>query len=270
MAANDAMKGAMASPGPACTDISGGLERTPVSFLNEVDAEQLPYFEYTTRNVPGPGSDEQAFNEVFASCSCRPACSSQCPCVVRSKRARCAATIECSSLCTCGPACPIRDVQHGLRCRLQVFKTQTKGFGVLTMESILRGSYVCSYAGEVISLEVARQRVSKLACCESNYVMVLRENGVVTLVVDPSSVGGVGRFLNHSCEPNLAITPVRAECVVPELALFAKRNISAGEELTYDYSGGCHTSSQRSNTKCACGSKRCFGWLPMDKLVLGF
>lgn len=30
---------------PACTDISGGLERTPVSFLNDVDAEHLPYFE---------------------------------------------------------------------------------------------------------------------------------------------------------------------------------------------------------------------------------
>ncbi|XP_070394391.1 transmembrane protein 43 isoform X5 [Dermacentor albipictus] len=30
---------------PSCTDISGGLERTPVSFLNEVDTERLPYFE---------------------------------------------------------------------------------------------------------------------------------------------------------------------------------------------------------------------------------
>ncbi|XP_077489074.1 transmembrane protein 43 isoform X2 [Amblyomma americanum] len=30
---------------PACDDISGGLERTPVSFLNDVDAEDLPYFE---------------------------------------------------------------------------------------------------------------------------------------------------------------------------------------------------------------------------------
>nr|XP_037280806.1 histone-lysine N-methyltransferase SETMAR-like [Rhipicephalus microplus] len=260
----------MESAGLACTDISGGLERTPVSFLNEVDAGQLPNFEYTTTNVPGPGCDEQAFNEVFASCSCRPVCGSQCPCVVRSKRAGCAAAIECSSLCTCGTACPIRHVQHGLRCRLQVFKTQAKGFGVRTMEFIHRGSYVCPYAGEVISIEVARQRVSKLARCESNYVMVLRENGVVTLVVDPRSVGGVGRFLNHSCEPNLTITPVRAECVVPELALFAKRDISAGEELTYDYSDGSYSSPQRSNTKCACGSKRCFGWLPMDKLVLGF
>lgn len=254
---------------PACADISGGLERTAVSFLNEVDAEHLPDFEYTTTNVPGPGSDEQAFNEVFASCNCQPTCSPQCPCVLRSNRARLAAAIECSSLCSCGPACSNRDVQHGVRCRLQVFKTQGKGFAVRTMEPILRGSYVCSYAGEVISLEVARERVSNLARSEPNYVMVLRENGAVTLVLDPRRVGGVGRFLNHSCEPNLAITPVRTECVVPELAFFAKRDIREGEELTYDYSGGCHSSSQRSSIKCACCSKRCLGWLPMDKLVLG-
>lgn len=30
---------------PACDDISGGLERTPVSFLNDLDGEDLPYFE---------------------------------------------------------------------------------------------------------------------------------------------------------------------------------------------------------------------------------
>lgn len=28
-----------------CNDISGGLERIPVSFINEVDEEELPYFE---------------------------------------------------------------------------------------------------------------------------------------------------------------------------------------------------------------------------------
>ncbi|KAH7937424.1 hypothetical protein HPB49_012122 [Dermacentor silvarum] len=223
--------------------------------------------QYTTTNVPGPGSDEQAFSEVFASCSCQVACGSQCPCVVRSSRASSLAAIECSALCSCGAACPIRDVQHGLRYRLRVCKTREKGFAVRALEPVPRGSFVCSYAGEVVSLEVARQRVSQRDPCEPNYVMVLRENGVVTLVVDPSSVGGVGRFLNHSCEPNLAVMPVRTECVVPELALFAKRDICAGEELSYDYSDG--SASERSCTRCACGAKRCMGWLPRDKQVLG-
>ncbi|KAH9382173.1 hypothetical protein HPB48_010452 [Haemaphysalis longicornis] len=263
---------------PACDDISGGLERTPVSFLNDLDGEDLPYFEYTTANVPGPGSDEQAFSEALCSCDCEAACDARCPCLARSSRARVPGTrhpgcvgfspVECSPLCSCDATCPNRHVQRGLRHRLQVFKTRAKGFGVRALERIPCGSYVCSYAGEVIGLDVARKRVARLdPDRDSNYVMVLREGGVTTLAVDPSGVGGVGRFLNHSCEPNLAMTPVRTECAVPELALFAVRDIGAGEELTYDYSDG---SSTKAGVKpCSCGSARCCGWLPFDADVLG-
>lgn len=248
-----------------CDDISGGLERRPVSFVNELDDQDLPYFEYTPCNVPGPGSEEREFCEAFPGCDCEPECGPLCVCIARSGRALCPA-VECSPLCRCDETCPNRKVQHGICFRLQVFKTTAKGFGVRTLEPIARGSYVCPYAGEAIGLRTARERVRGLDPHEPNYVMALREGGRVALVVDPSRVGGVGRFLNHSCDPNLEMVPVRAQCVVPELCLFARRDVGPGEELTYDYSGG---SNGRGGRPCLCGTPACRGQLPLDVDVLG-
>ena len=46
--------------------------------------------------------------------------------------------------------------------------------------------------------------------------------------------GALGRFINHSCEPNCETQKwvVRGELAI---GLFALRDISAGEELTFDY-----------------------------------
>jgi SET domain len=48
------------------------------------------------------------------------------------------------------------------------------------------------------------------------------------------SQGALGRFINHSCEPNCE---TQKWLVQGELAigLFAQRDIKAGEELTFDY-----------------------------------
>ena len=34
-------------------------------------------------------------------------------------------------------------------------------------------------------------------------------------IVDPTVLGNIGRYLNHSCCPNLAMLPVRVDCMVP-------------------------------------------------------
>mmetsp|Transcript_18306 Transcript_18306/g.42621 ORF Transcript_18306/g.42621 Transcript_18306/m.42621 type:complete len:168 (-) Transcript_18306:75-578(-) len=53
--------------------------------------------------------------------------------------------------------------------------------------------------------------------------------------IDARWVGSVGRFLNHSCEPNLEALTVRIGHLKPRVAFFATRDILKGEELTYDY-----------------------------------
>lgn len=182
-------------------------------------------------------------------------------------------------------------VQRGLRLRLEVYSTKNKGWGVRTLEAIPHGTFVCEYAGEVISFEEARRRQLSQKSMENNYIIAVREHAgagsITETFVDPAAVGNVGRFLNHSCRPNLSMQPVRVHSVVPRLALFAGRDIDAQEELTFDYSGGysdqppgelLSTQSdapiQVSGTdglrrkECHCGANNCVQFLPLDLSVL--
>lgn len=57
-------------------------------------------------------------------------------------------------------------------------------------------------------------------------------------VVDAAHNGNVTHFINHSCDPNLGVWAVWADCLdpnLPMLALFATRDIEVGEELSFDY-----------------------------------
>lgn len=55
---------------------------------------------------------------------------------------------ECNKRCKCNTnMCTNRLVQHGLQVRLQLFKTQNKGWGIRCLDDIAKGSFVCIYAG---------------------------------------------------------------------------------------------------------------------------
>ena len=52
--------------------------------------------------------------------------------------------------------------------------------------------------------------------------------------IDATRKGGIGRFLNHSCNPNCFV----AKWVVGKrlrMGIFTKRNVEYGEELTFNY-----------------------------------
>lgn len=61
---------------------------------------------------------------------------------------------ECGPWCVCRKSsCQNRVVQHGLRVRLQVFRTNDKGWGVRCRDDLEEGSFVCTYAGNYIVLK---------------------------------------------------------------------------------------------------------------------
>ncbi|KAI8587219.1 SET domain and mariner transposase fusion protein [Geranomyces variabilis] len=198
---------------------------------------------------------------------------------------------ECNSRCSCDSSCANRVVQHGVRVRLQVFRSGPKGFGLRTLEKIQKGHFVAEYSGEIISATEASKRWQerrKLGL--SNYILRLREhsiqNGrVYRTTIDPTHRGSVARFINHSCEPCLEMFTVRVDQFVPSAALFAKRDIEVGEELTFDYGGGVaaadaeeesasdalvqeagsvHADDDAARIPCACGAASCRGYLPYD------
>eukprot|EP01035_Chromulina_nebulosa_P029846 gene29846-39601_t len=80
-----------------------------------------------------------------------------------------------------------------------------------------------------------------------------------TFVVDAKWFGSVGRFLNHSCQPNLDKVIVYCETQdirMPRLAFFASEFIPAKTELCYDY--GYHAGYVEGKSRqCLCGAEQC-------------
>ncbi|PWN20271.1 SET domain-containing protein, partial [Microstroma glucosiphilum] len=173
------------------------------------------------------------------------------------------------------------------------------GLGLFSRSPLARGTFICEFAGELISDEETSRRWDEYkALGVGNYILCINEglpesgDGVRTNI-DPTRRGNVARFINHLCPPltNLIILPVRCDSHLsllpadvpapPRAAIFAKRDIAADEELGYDYAdasgqmqeegegdgeGGKGVTEGRERvegrTTCRCGSVQCRGWLP--------
>ncbi|PQP92515.1 histone-lysine N-methyltransferase SUVR5 [Prunus yedoensis var. nudiflora] len=177
---------------------------------------------------------------------------------------------ECNQMCSCNRTCPNRVLQNGVRVKLEVFKTEKKGWAVRAGEAILRGTFVCEYIGEVLDeLEAndRRNRYGKDGCgylyevdAHINDMSRLVE-GQVNYVIDSTNYGNVSRFINHSCSPNLVNHQVLVESMDSQRAhigLYANRDIALGEELTYDYR---YKLLPGEGYPCHCGASTCRGRL---------
>ena len=209
--------------------------------------------------------------------------------------------IECADCCRCPQTCSNRVVSRGLCVTLTIFMTRDgRGWGVRAAQSLQRGQFVCEYAGEILSSaeSKARRRAAAQARDGSSsssggnyYIMSVVEHvgklrRALTTTIDPTSRGNVGRYLNHSCAPNLEVQLVRCGSLVPRVAFFCSRDVAAGEELTFHY-GSAQPESQCAATEdeqegggrcgadatagrpvrrrpCRCGAPGCAKWLPFD------
>ena len=105
-------------------------------------------------------------------------------------------------------------------------KRTAAGYGAFhtsaTDASLLRGTFICLYAGEYLSTDEARLRWSDGH--DDNYILSIRLPYQV-VHIDPRYKGNFGRFLNHSCEPNCVIQVVRwgGGLTWPRAAIFVSR-----------------------------------------------
>lgn len=249
-------------------------------FITDNYNHEDPSIIYTETNLPGAGwQSDLADVSLSVKCDCVSGCGQNCACVKYSggsvnyvnnllnfeKIIANPFVLECNGLCRCAEDCGNRLVQFGPREDLVVVRTDKKGYGLKTEKSMERGSFVCEYAGELIGKEEARKRAQFDG---KNYIFVLKEhffNSVQETIVDPTCIGNIGRYINHSCAPNCAIVPVRVSSPIPRLAVFALCNIGAGEEITYDYSSG---GVGLGTSPCFCGTIACRGFLPFDEDLL--
>lgn len=245
---------------------------------------------YTPVNIPGPGVDaDVTFFEQFEGCACSGLCvgaDTDCGCV----RGRMPfyyqggiltdvdhppdLIYECHVNCQCETECTNRLVQRGPHPHLQLMNAGPKGMGLRSKVDLPKGTFVCEYAGEVIGTEEARRRYGlQQGLGRPNYIFALREHFgescQVLTYIDPTFIGNIGRYVNHSCDPNLVIVPVRTDIVVPKLCLFARRDIPAHTELSFDYGGGLEpiqgVPDGWSGAKdCHCMADSCRRVLPFD------
>lgn len=232
---------------------------------------------YVASNIPGPGINIEEFESEFSDgCSCKLKCFENCSCtrgivnyidgnIFDEKVA--GPIIECNAYCECSENCGNRLVQRGPLDCLIVSEMSGKGYGLLTSMPIKKGQFICEYAGEVISVDEAKHRVeSNKRDNVMNYVLVVFEHmagRIIKTCIDPKYFGNIGRYSNHSCEPNSILVPIRVEGMIPRLCLFAIRDIENGEEITFNYAGGVVNSVKNlSETPCLCGSTVCLRYLP--------
>ncbi|XP_051727894.1 histone-lysine N-methyltransferase SETDB1-A isoform X2 [Ctenopharyngodon idella] len=82
-------------------------------------------------------------------------------------------------------------------------------------------------------------------------------------IIDARQEGNLGRYINHSCSPNLFVQNVFVDTHdlrFPWVAFFASKRIKAGTELTWDYNYEVG-SVEGKVLLCCCGSLRCTGRL---------
>ncbi|XP_018613393.1 histone-lysine N-methyltransferase SETDB2 isoform X2 [Scleropages formosus] len=156
-------------------DISKGAEPVPVQLCNEVDEARPEEFRYRKDRWPH-GCFVSSIPLFSACCDCQDGCmdTSKCSCLTLSLRgshaeAQCKSYVpelythrrllepvpsgiyECGPWCGCSrEQCQNRLVQDGLRVRLQVFRTQNRGWGVRCLDDIDRGTFICTYAGALL------------------------------------------------------------------------------------------------------------------------
>lgn len=246
-------------------DVSGGLEQIPVRC--SLPRARLGTFTYITtlysavelpNLVEGCGCEEAEECE-FDACPCPQSYNAG------GKLENFDGPVyECGDNCSCPSSCTSRIVQRGLRHQLEVFDTGKRGLGLRTIAPIERHSFVVQYAGALLTLTEATAAAKHYDASGCNYLLILKENYGVKqpphlTCIDAGAMGNAARFMNHSCDPNLASVAVRVGSPVPHVAFFACSDIAAGAELTISYgsSGGGHQS-------CLCDSAACRGKLPFD------
>jgi SET domain-containing protein len=129
-------------------------------------------------------------------------------------------------------------------------KRTITGLGLFAVKPIPKGGRIIEYIGPLISNEGLEKKTGR-------YFF-----GVNTKwSVDGSPRSNIARYINHSCRPN-------AEALISgrRVWIWSKKNIKAGEEITYDYGKeyfdlilrpiGCKCEKCKSKLKRSCSDNR--------------
>ncbi|KAH8878383.1 N-lysine methyltransferase KMT5A-A [Schistosoma japonicum] len=128
-------------------------------------------------------------------------------------------------------------LKNNIEAGMKIIQTEEKGRGVIATRTFYEGEFIVEYAGDLISEKLAKQReaVYKQNPAIGSYMFFFVHAGQRYCVDATEETSRLGRLINHSrLKPNCIVKVIPVDGI-PRLALFARKPISPGEELLYDY-----------------------------------
>jgi SET domain-containing protein len=113
--------------------------------------------------------------------------------------------------------------------------------GCYTTTAVRKGTRVAEYTGPLLTKAEADST-------EDSPITYLFGLGDGSMVIDGHCMA---MFINHSCAPNCETREIKGRVWVTAI-----RNITPGEEITYDY---CLYDGGEDEAICNCGAKKCRG-----------
>ncbi|KAG5938528.1 histone methyltransferase set2 [Claviceps sorghi] len=178
------------------------------------------------------------------------ACGEDSDCINRATKMECAANSS-----NCGGGCQNQRFQRKEWANVAVIKTEKKGYGLRADSDLQPNDFIYEYIGEVINEPTFRRRMLQYdqEGIKHFYFMSLSKSEFV----DATRKGNLGRFCNHSCNPNCYVD----KWVVGDklrMGIFALRKIRAGEELVFNYNVDRYGAEPQP---CYCGESNCVGFI---------
>ena len=136
-----------------------------------------------------------------------------------------------------------------------VWQSPIHGRGIRASRDIPSGTRIIEYVGERITKAESERRDAARAAREAEggdgcvYIFEINQRHDL----DGHMEWNTARLINHSCEPNCQSEKIRGR-----IWISARRDIAAGEELSFDY--GFDVENWRQHP-CRCGSPKCVGYI---------
>lgn len=242
-------------------------DNTDSQLVKMIDTKQLPSatadametYENIGENIYIGSATGRSMAEESMPCECKydpdlddpsEACGDDNACINRMMFMECIAQD-----CPCGRLCRNRRFQLGQYARVDVIRTEKKGYGLRALTDLSSNSFIMEYIGEVITQNefLHRTREYDAQGFKHYYFMTLKNDEVI----DATRKGCLARFMNHSCRPN-CVTQKWVIGKKMRIGIFTSRNIKAGEELTFDYKFERYGAVAQ---KCFCGEVNCKGFI---------
>lgn len=154
----------------------------------------------------------------------------------------------------------VKEKLTGCEHALRFGKSLIHGWGVFTDERISKGDLIVEYRGVLIGHAVANKREKEYedAKIGSDYMFRISSS----IICDATHEGNVTRFINACCSPN-CYPKILVVNGVKRIAVYAKKDIMPGEELSYDYKFQPEF-DETKRIPCNCGSPDCRKFMNWD------